>query len=398
MSQRLINLSPDLTQLRDEGYAVEVRDGVLLIHEIPYVNSARKIKYGILVSDLTSVAGEVTVGPIAQHVAYFIGELPCNYDGTPIIGIHNNSNPGQKCGSVDIDHLFSSKPTPPAQYANYYEKMVTYITIIVSQAEVIDPTVTAKPLAIAKMEEIESVFNYTDTNSVKSKLSSVTAKLHGLKIGIIGLGGTGSYVLDLVAKTPVQEIHLFDGDLYLQHNAFRSPGAASIDKLREVLKKTDYFAEVYTKIRKNIYSHSEHIAPSNLEQLADMHFVFLCIDKGRVKKSIIQYLLSKGIPFIDVGMGVLCIDDFVIGQIRTTTATSAKNDHINDRIAFSEDDAVNDYATNIQIADLNALNASLAVIKWKKLFGFYQDMGKEFSTLYSINDGILINEDKEDSD
>ena len=47
----------------------------------------------------------------------------------------------------------------------------------------------------------------------------------------MGLGGTGSYVLDLVAKTPVWEIHLFDGDAFLQHNAFRSPGAPSLDEL-----------------------------------------------------------------------------------------------------------------------------------------------------------------------
>ena len=38
-----------------------------------------------------------------------------------------------------------------------------------------------------------------------------------------------------------------------------------------------------------------------------------------------------------------------------------------------EDD---EYATNIQIADLNALNALMAVIKWKKLSGFYQDLKK----------------------
>jgi hypothetical protein len=37
-----------------------------------------------------------------------------------------------------------------------------------------------------------------------------------------GLGGTGSYILDLVSKTPVNEILLFDSDDFLQHNAFRS--------------------------------------------------------------------------------------------------------------------------------------------------------------------------------
>ncbi len=53
----------------------------------------------------------------------------------------------------------------------------------------------------------------------------------------------------------------------------------------------------------------------------------------------------------------------------------------------------NEYATNIQIADLNVLNAVLAVIKWKKLSGFYQDLKQEYHTTYTINTGQLINED-----
>ena len=53
MSQQLINLSPDLKRLRDEGIEIEIKDAYLLIHHVPYLNSASEIKYGILVSDLT---------------------------------------------------------------------------------------------------------------------------------------------------------------------------------------------------------------------------------------------------------------------------------------------------------------------------------------------------------
>ena len=40
------------------------------------------------------------------------------------------------------------------------------------------------------------------------------------------------------------------------------------------------------------------------------------------------------------------------------------------------------YSHNIQIAELNALNAALAVIKWKKLAGFYVDLEGEHFTVY----------------
>jgi hypothetical protein len=52
-----------------------------------------------------------------------------------------------------------------------------------------------------------------------------------------------------------------------------------------------------------------------------------------------------------------------------------------------------DYARNIQIADLNALNAILAVIKWKKLFGFYVDFEQEHHSTYTVNGNLLLNED-----
>jgi tRNA A37 threonylcarbamoyladenosine dehydratase len=213
------------------------------------------------------------------------------------------------------------------------------------------------------------------------------------KVAIVGVGGTGSYALDLVAKTPVDEIHLFDGDIFFQQNAFRFPGAPSLEKLQEVNKKTTYLKEIYSKMRRNIFSHDYHIDAANVSELSTMTFVFLCVDKGPIKKFIVAKLIEYNIPFIDVGVGVIRTDNILLRHIRTTTCTHTKNDHLKERIPFADGDGPNDYSTNIQIADLNALNAALAVIKWKKLLGFYHDASGEFHSLYSINDNKLFNED-----
>ena len=211
----------------------------------------------------------------------------------------------------------------------------------------------------------------------------------------MGLGGTGSYVLDLVSKTPVKEIHLFDGDKFLQHNAFRSPSAPSIDELRALPQKVSYFADLYSKMRKGIIPHASYIDASNIDRLDGMDFVFLSLDKGGAKKLIIEKLEEFGIPFIDVGIGVNLIDDALCGVIRVTTSTVEKCDRtsVKSRIPFSDGDDNNEYSRNIQIADLNALNAALAVIKWKKLFGFYVDLEKEHHSTYTIDGNILTNED-----
>jgi hypothetical protein len=42
------------------------------------------------------------------------------------------------------------------------------------------------------------------------------------------------------------------------------------------------------------------------------------------------------------------------------------------KFAVEVHEPANEYHTNIQIAELNALNASLAVIKYKQLRGFYR--------------------------
>ena len=70
------------------------------------------------------------------------------------------------------------------------------------------------------------MFKYVDTASSRVGIGAVTEKLKVGPLAIVGLGGTGSYILDLVAKTPVAEIHLFDGDKLGQHNAFPLPRRA----------------------------------------------------------------------------------------------------------------------------------------------------------------------------
>jgi hypothetical protein len=107
---------------------------------------------------------------------------------------------------------------------------------------------------------------------------------------------------------------------------------------------------------------------------------------------IVSYLVRTGLPCIDVGLGVQTVDDRLLGQIRVTTVTKTKNDHLHNRI-FAEDNENNDYVTNVQIAELNSLNACMVVIKWKKLSGFYVDQEDEHHSVYKIGTSKIINDD-----
>jgi hypothetical protein len=397
MSHKLINRSSDLQQLRDEGYDIEIHPSVhLLVRDVPYVDETKTIQRGIVVSKL-ELADDVTLAP-TDHTVRFIGSHPCRSDGSKLVELVNSIAAEDLGQGLKINFSFSRKPTADGQqraYKDYYEKVTTYVELLQGHARVIDPNATACTHPLIETSEEESVFLYLDTASSRAGIGAASEKLALGKIAIVGLGGTGSYVLDLVAKTPVKEIHLFDGDKFVQHNAFRSPSAASGDETRTSPLKVRYFAGLYSKMRRNIIAHESYLEPSNLDLLQGMDFVFLCLDRGADKRHIVEKLLELKIPFIDVGMGAeLRPDNSLGGILRVTTVTPAKHDHLNNRIPFSDPAAKNEYATNIQIADLNALNAALAVIKWKKLFGFYSDLEHEHFSAYTIDGNHLLNEDK----
>lgn len=388
MLQQQINRSPDLKQLRDEGFEIEVKGGHLIVHHIPYVNSQREVKFGKLISTL-SLNNDVTIKP-DNHVINFMGEHPCNNDGSIITAIQHSPLNQQLFDGIVLNYSFSNKP--PNGYDNYYHKVTRYAEIITAPAKSIDKTATAKTFKVIIDSEDETVFNYIDSNSSRANIYQLNSKFKGQRVAIIGLGGTGSYILDLIAKTPVEEILLFDSDEFLQHNAFRAPGAASIETLNRRLKKVDYYKEIYSQMRKGIIPYSEKITENNIELLNGLSYVFICIDSNSARSMIISKLKNFGITFIDAGLGVNVVDENLIGQLRVTVGSPDKYDHLSNRIgsASLDDD---EYATNIQIADLNALNALMAVVKWKKLSGFYQDLKQEFNTTYTINTSQLINED-----
>jgi predicted ThiF/HesA family dinucleotide-utilizing enzyme len=369
-------------------FEIEVKGGHLIVHHIPYVNSSREIKYGTLITAL-SLNNDVTIKP-DTHVMGFMGEHPCNKDGSIIAAIHHSSPNQQVADGFVMNHTFSNKP--PNGYENYYHKVTQYEKIISAPAKSLDKSVTAQTFKVFECSEDESVFHYTDSNSSRANINHLNAKFKGQRIGIVGVGGTGSYVLDLIAKTAVDEILLFDADEFLQHNAFRAPGAAAIDTLNKRMKKVDYFTEIYSQMRRGIKAYPENVTEKNIELLNGLSYVFVCIDSNSARSMIISNLNKFGVTFIDVGLGVNLVDENLIGQLRVTVGTPAKYDHIPNRIGSASMEDY-EYATNIQIADLNALNALMAVVKWKKLCGFYQDLNEEHNSTFTINTGQLIHED-----
>jgi Domain of unknown function (DUF6791)/ThiF family len=392
MSRQLLSRSPDLQRLESDGYALTFPAEGFLAVKVPYVNADREIVEGILVTPL-EISGDATT-PNPNHVVYFVGaadnEIPCTDAGQPLTHLVNQAGPIDLGSGLVASCSFSHKPNPT--YTDYYEKMSTYADMLVAYAQAIDPQVTARTHPPIATDEGESVFRYIDSASARARIGAAVDKLRLDQVVIVGLGGTGSYILDAVAKTPVREIHLYDGDTQLTHNAFRSPGAATLAELNAAPKKVHYLQAKYDAIHRGVIAHPEHIDTSNIHELDDASFVILAMDSGPAKKLIIEHLQAQAVPFVDAGMGIYQKGVSLAGIIRTTISVPGRDSEILSEQSFADEDEEDEYEQNIQIADLNMLNAALAVIRWKRLFGFYVDFEDEVTSLYTIDGNHLINE------
>ncbi len=384
MSRLLISRNPELQRLIDEGYEIEVRAGYLLVHSVPYVNSKKEVARGVIVSELTTSTTDV-LGRPSTHQVHFIGEHPCKADGADLVQIRCQSGEFKLAEGITAQHWFSNKPKC-GHYETYYEKVTSYVRVISSQAKALEPNVDARTFRTREPVEDDSVFLYQDTASSRAGIQRLAARFRPLRIAFVGLGGTGSYALDLVAKTHVVEIHLFDADLLKPHNAFRFPGAISRETLDRGITKVKYLSEYYSTMRRGVVPHEVMIDEDNVMELASFDYVFLCVDRGEARQLVLRALANTGVTVIDVGMGLNLSDDqeSIWGTCRVTASTPSTRDIALARIPKVDRDEEL-YASNIQVADFNCLNAALAVAKWKRMCGFYLDDHDEYETTFSVN-------------
>ncbi|HEX8580351.1 MAG TPA: ThiF family adenylyltransferase, partial [Allosphingosinicella sp.] len=226
--------------------------------------------------------------------------------------------------------------------------------------------------------------------SAKAELSDLNRRLSDEHVAIIGLGGTGSYVLDFMIKTPVKAITCVDYDIFEVHNAFRSPGETDFADFGKL--KSDVYRRRYENFRHGLSFRKFKVGRTDDAQLAGVTFVFVCIDDGESRAEICDMLLRLRLPFIDVGMGIELEHDKLDGLIRTTLFTE-ETDHLAiNEVPIDRANELGAYRTFVQIAELNALNAAIAVIQYKKLRGFYADESRYYQNFISLGSSNWIGE------
>ena len=258
---------------------------------------------------------------------------------------------------------------------------------------------SANPYTFRTFEKAspDSVFKFHDTLTSRAEITDLSARLKEDVVAVIGLGGTGAYVLDFLVKTPVREIRSFDLDPFYVHNAFRSPGRLEPNDLGK--PKSEVYQSRYDNFRTGLTGRPKFVDASCSEDLNDVTFAFVCVDKGSSRAGIFDLLLSKSIPFIDIGMGLKRKNGPLNGMLRTTYYSAQDGRKMREKGLAEFSDSPDDiYKTDIQIAELNALNASLAIIKFKQLRGFYLEGITYYHLLLEIADLKIVGASTSDED
>lgn len=384
---RLVRNSPDLARLVQDGFAVRIVNGFLVIGDIPYVDDASQVRRGSFLCPL-DLAGTTTAPP-ATHVMCFVGGIPRNHNGEPIEDLVNDGVE-KWSATPDLTATCGFPQKPRDGYKDFYEKVTYYTAMVISEAQAVDPDATPYGFMPTQTDEDDGVFVYVDTFSGRAGIAELNDLLVVEKVVIVGLGGTGAHILDGMVKTPALTIHLYDADFFRGHNAFRAPGAASVEDLEASLTKVEYYTRMYSVMRRGIIPHPVNVTTDNVGELLGASFVFLALDSGPDKKVIVQTLIESGIPFIDTGVGLSKDKNGIAGQLRITTSTPGQSDHIarGGLISYFEG-ADAEYDTNLQVDEINAITANLAILRYKKWLHFYADIEDERHTVFVVNSGDL---------
>lgn len=380
MSKELENLK-EIRALLEQGISLSFIESHVVVNDVPYLDDKGELKWAKLAAALHLPTPD-SLGKPFNHQMYWSGSYPCFTDGAniPVNKIEANV---ELAGTQFKIHL-SNKPmfgSDATDFDNYYDLIEHYVALISGPAtEKFDVT----PYTGAKYDvsEEESVFKIADTFSAKAEITDLNKLVSEDRIAIIGLGGTGSFILDFITKTPVHSIDAYDFDIFEVHNAFRSPGGFQGDEFGDL--KTAIYHRKYDSLRHRFKTHKKKVGKGDEALFTETTFAFVCVDDGEARAEICDMLIALKIPFIDVGMGVEKEGGTLDGLLRTTIFNKNTAAQARQEIPTDKREGMGAYRTYVQISELNALNAAVAVICYKKFRKFYCDEEDYFQNYISI--------------
>jgi hypothetical protein len=127
------------------------------------------------------------------------------------------------------------------------------------------------------------------------------AVLQRLKVGIVGVGGTGSLVAEQLARAGVRDLLLIDPDRVEASNLSRLFGASMIDVGKPKVEVIGRHVRSFGAERVGCVAESA-IRQAVLLRLRDRDVVFGCVDNDRSRAILNRFAHQYLVPVVDVGI------------------------------------------------------------------------------------------------
>src|SRR5260221_1683537 len=130
-------------------------------------------------------------------------------------------------------------------------------------------------------------------------------RIRATRVGVVGLGGGGSHVVQQLAHVCVGTLAGVDADLLEDHKCSRVVGTVASDIDKKKVKAMKRLA------RDASHGHTMFIgvdaifpAPETLDVLATCDIIVGCVDKLRTRKLLQEFAWQHAIPLVDIGLSI----------------------------------------------------------------------------------------------
>ena len=366
------------------GFTVEMGPDVVVAKGVPCLLANRKVSSCTIEKSVDPESGKPNnrIGGAVHAVCITPDEAHdgrvYNADGT-LLGNHVGGD-GRTWSNISIRKGGGASPEDDVSSSDTVHRYAKQIVGAASAAGFCEPAFLAD----------RGPFKIPNTFEARAAIGPIQDRIRDQRIAIIGLGGTGAYVLDLISKTPVIEINLLDSDHFDWHTFMRAPGAPSTEEIesqaREPVLKVDYYSSKYAPLRDGIHPHAIGAdSPAKLARFLSAHpigFAFVCIDQvtdaDSPRQDAVYSALSEAkVQFIDSGVSITLDDRAVRGAV-TTSVYAGGSLEWKEAIPNARVEGNLPGYRNVQLPEVNALAASLAVMEWRRRTGQYVSESTSF--------------------
>ena len=359
----------DLERLAAHGFTVTVENDVTTVEPIAYRSKNGGASAGRLV--VPCALGPEESGRPSSHQAWWDGEPPCKVGGQ-LTRVYLNDEQRTWTAGVKTHHSFSHKPAEG--YPDYYSLVRTYAKIIAEDGDLQWRPTTREAGEVRRIGE--STLTQQETGLARIGLADLAAVYQEQRVSIVGTGGTGCFILDLVSKCPVRQIRIYDHDIIERHTALRWPGPTPPPEIYYGTPKSEYLALQYSKWHRDVKGYRQKVDRDSASRVATVSdCVFVAIDDGESRREIIEGI-GAGTTVIDCGVDIARNTAGLVGTARVSRlqASDERREDVKARLPVERKENA-EYRQNQQLAEMNALNACLAVLAWKESIGIYASWG-----------------------